>query len=304
MFSMEVFEGVACTPGEGKIAIVVSKFNKSITENLLKGALAKLRAFSVPEDSITVAWVPGAFELPHIAQRFALDTNYQAVICLGCVIKGETSHDEHINRAVSLEIARISAEYGIPIIFGLLTCNTKDQAIARSGMNESQRDKAADPTPGNKGAEAAQAALEMLHLLEILPPLEEEDEDEEEELTIVSNKTARLKKFAPEEKFVSDFDVNDDENDDEEDDSDWYLHAGSEPAERENADFSGKRGTPRDNGRKESFGRSESSGKSGFSKGGNGKGGYNKGNSFKGNSSGKGNSGKKGPKFGGKKPKK
>ncbi len=282
---MEVYEGVACTPGEGKIAIVVSKFNRSITDNLLKGALAKLKEYSVSDESITVAWVPGAFELPHVAQRFALDTEYQAVICLGCVIKGETSHDEHINRAVSLEIARISAEFGIPIAFGLLTCNTKEQAIARSGMNESERDKAINPTPGNKGAEAAEAVLEMLHLLEILPPLE----DDEEEFPASSFSGEKFTQVQDTDNFVSDFGAEDGEDEDEDgSEAGWYMHAGSDRSGQKT--FTGKKDYDRPKDKKD--------GKGHFHKGSDRpyKGGSNKGGGYKGGS-GKGH-------FGGKKPKK
>ena len=173
---MQVYEGNVCPPGPGKIAIVVARFNATITEQLLEGAVRVLRDNSVNDEDIWVVRVPGAFELPTLAQRLALDENVQAVICLGCVIKGETSHDEHINRAVSLELARIGSENGIPVIFGLLTCNTVEQALARSGQGEQSHDKVADPTVGNKGAEAAAAALEMLYLLQQLPELPEEEE--------------------------------------------------------------------------------------------------------------------------------
>ena len=109
---MTEFEGFPCAPGDvGKIAIVVSKLNRTITDRLLEGALAKLRQYMVSEDQITVVRVPGAFELPTLAQRFAADEEYAAVICLGCVIKGETRHDEYINSAVSSELARIGSEY-------------------------------------------------------------------------------------------------------------------------------------------------------------------------------------------------
>ena len=132
---MTEYEGFPCAPGDvGKIAIVVSKFNRTITDRLLEGALAKLRQYMVSEDQITVVRVPGAFELPTLAQRFASDEEYAAVICLGCVIKGETRHDEYINSAVSAELARIGSEYCLPVIFGVLTCDTVQQAEARSGV--------------------------------------------------------------------------------------------------------------------------------------------------------------------------
>ena len=111
----------------------------------------------VADDAIDVAWVPGAWEIPLLAQRFAESRKYAAVLCLGAVIRGETTHDVHINRQVSLSLGRISLETGIPVLFGVLTCNNLEQAIHRSGGNV-----------GNKGIECAQAALEMASLLEQL----------------------------------------------------------------------------------------------------------------------------------------
>ncbi len=169
---MPTFEGTLCPPPKGYIAIVVARFNRSITSRLLDGALAKLKKHKVHDEDIKVVWVPGAYELPLIANYFARDVNCLAIICLGCVIKGETSHDEHINRAVSMSLNDASAKFGTPIIFGVLTCNTVEQAIARSGGKEQSRDKTVDPTAGNKGAEAAEAALEMIDLMTELPRIE------------------------------------------------------------------------------------------------------------------------------------
>jgi len=166
---MIIYEGTACPPEKGYIAIVVSKFNRTITQRLLDGALATLKKYKVREEDIRISWVPGAFEIPLIARRFADDEDCQAVICLGAVIRGETSHDEHINRAVSLEIAKITTETNKPAVFGVLTCNTVEQAEARSGAKEQTKDKAVDPTAGNKGAEAAEVALEMIDLLSEIP---------------------------------------------------------------------------------------------------------------------------------------
>ena len=116
---MIIYEGTACPPEKGYIAIVVSKFNRTITQRLLDGALATLRKHKVHEEDVRVSWVPGAFEIPLIARRFADHEECRAVICLGAVIRGETSHDEHINRAVSLEIAKIATETGKPaVMFG------------------------------------------------------------------------------------------------------------------------------------------------------------------------------------------
>ena len=141
-------------PAESRFAIVVSRYNESITAKLLEGAVRTLTAAGVPDENIEVAWVPGAWEIPLIAAEAACGERFTAVICLGAVIRGETTHDEHINRHVSLSLGQISIETGVPVAFGVLTCNTLEQAIHRSGGNV-----------GNKGEEAASAALEMANLL-------------------------------------------------------------------------------------------------------------------------------------------
>ncbi|MCL2743408.1 MAG: 6,7-dimethyl-8-ribityllumazine synthase [Planctomycetaceae bacterium] len=168
---MHTFEGRVCPPPEGYIVVTVSSFNKTITQRLLDGALAKLRENSVRDQDIRIVWVPGAFEIPFIAGYFARDADCLAVICLGAVIKGETSHDQHINRVVSMGINEMACHFGTPIIFGVLTCDTVEQAEARSGIIESTRDKVISPAPGNKGAEAAEAALEMIDLMTELPQI-------------------------------------------------------------------------------------------------------------------------------------
>jgi 6,7-dimethyl-8-ribityllumazine synthase len=145
-------------PITGRYAIIVSRYNEHITSKLLTGALETLRAGGVADDSIDVAWVPGAWEIPLVAQRMALSEQYVAVLCLGAVIKGETTHDEHINRQVSMNLGEIALESDIPVLFGVLTCNTVEQAIHRAGGNA-----------GNKGQECAEAALEMVRLLSKLP---------------------------------------------------------------------------------------------------------------------------------------
>lgn len=145
-------EGNLSAP-EGQLAIIVSRYNESITRKLLEGAVATLTEKGVRDDQIDVAWVPGAWEIPVAAQRMA-SGGYQAVICLGAVIRGETTHDQHINRAVSLGLTEVSLASGVPVLFGLLTCDTLEQAIHRSGGNV-----------GNKGSECALAALEMINLL-------------------------------------------------------------------------------------------------------------------------------------------
>ncbi|MBR4834374.1 MAG: 6,7-dimethyl-8-ribityllumazine synthase [Thermoguttaceae bacterium] len=224
---MNEYEGYVCAPGDaGKIAIIVARFNQTITEKLLEGALAKLREHMVAEDQISVVRVPGCFEIPTIAERFASDEDYIAVICLGCVIKGETSHDEHINRAVSLQLARIGAEYGIPVIFGVLTCNTVEQALARSGQLEVSKDKAVDVQPGNKGSEAAEAALEMIDLLGKLPELKYEDEDDDFAAESIERNAARYARGDFEPVDVDPNDLIEIDDEDEEDGGDWFFRGG------------------------------------------------------------------------------
>ncbi|MBI2826128.1 MAG: 6,7-dimethyl-8-ribityllumazine synthase [Planctomycetia bacterium] len=143
---------------QAQLAIVVSRYNESVTSRLLAGALETLAAQGVRDEQIAVAWVPGAWEIPVVAARLAASGQFAAVLCLGAVIRGETTHDQHINRAVSLQLAELSVRSGLPVLFGLLTCDTLEQAIHRSGGNV-----------GNKGSECALAALEMLHLLGQLP---------------------------------------------------------------------------------------------------------------------------------------
>ena len=141
-----------------RFAIVVARWNETITRKLLDAAVAKLTEHGVPDDAIDVAWVPGSMEIPLAAQRLAASIRYAAVICLGAVIRGETTHDQHINRAVSLAITQIGLDTGVPVLFGVLTCETMEQAIHRAGGNV-----------GNKGAECAEAALHMAALLKNLP---------------------------------------------------------------------------------------------------------------------------------------
>ena len=137
-----------------RIGIVVSRWNESITSRLFDGAIETLARRDVPDQAIDVAYVPGAWEIPVVAQRMANSGRYHAVICLGAVIRGETTHDQHINRAVTLSIADIALRHDLPVLLGLLTCETLEQAIQRSGGNV-----------GNKGAECADAALEMIGLM-------------------------------------------------------------------------------------------------------------------------------------------
>jgi 6,7-dimethyl-8-ribityllumazine synthase len=148
-----VFEG-ELTASDGYFAVVVSRYNQAITSKLLAGALETLLENGVSDAKIDVAWVPGAWEIPLVARRMATSGRYAAVICLGAVIRGETTHDQHINRAVSLGLGEAGMHSGVPVLFGVLTCETLEQAIHRSGGNV-----------GNKGSECALAALEMVSLL-------------------------------------------------------------------------------------------------------------------------------------------
>lgn len=150
---MAEFHGAPTSPS-GRLAVVVSRYNESVTSRLLEGARATLAEKGVPPDGIDVAWTPGAFEIPLVADRMAVSGRYQAVICLGAVIRGETTHDQHINRAVSLSLMKSSVRSGVPVLFGVLTCETLEQALQRAGGRV-----------GNKGSEAALAALEMIDLL-------------------------------------------------------------------------------------------------------------------------------------------
>jgi 6,7-dimethyl-8-ribityllumazine synthase len=139
--------------GNLSIAIAVSRFNSLITERLLAGALEGLEECGVAVDRVAVAWVPGSFELPYAARRFATTGAYDAVICLGCVIKGETDHDVYINQQTARGIAAVGEDTGVPAIFGVITTNTLEQALAR-----------AEEGTTNKGYEAALTAVVMANL--------------------------------------------------------------------------------------------------------------------------------------------
>lgn len=140
------------------MGVVVSRYHTTITENLLQGCLSTLTDHGVSAAAIDVAWVPGAWELPVAAQRLAATGNYQAVICLGAVIRGETTHDQFINMQVSQSLGQIALQHDVPVLFGLLTCQSVEQALDRSGGRT-----------GNKGSECALAALEMASLMSKLP---------------------------------------------------------------------------------------------------------------------------------------
>lgn len=141
-----------------RFAVAVSRFNELVTAQLLDGALDCLRAHGVAEDDIDVVWVPGAFELPLVARRLASSGDFDALICVGAVIRGETSHFEHVAGQAASGIRSAGQETGVPVIFGVLTTDTLEQAMDRAGGKH-----------GNKGWDAAMAAMEMASLLEQLP---------------------------------------------------------------------------------------------------------------------------------------
>jgi 6,7-dimethyl-8-ribityllumazine synthase len=143
--------------GDDSVAIVVSRFNELITQRLLAGAVDTLRRHGLPDERITVVHVPGSFELPLIAQRLAHGGKFQAVICLGAVIQGETTHHEYINHQMAGGLMEAGLTSGIPVLFGVLTCQSMDQALDRAGGKA-----------GNKGVEAALAAIEMIDVLKRL----------------------------------------------------------------------------------------------------------------------------------------
>ncbi|MCS5349077.1 6,7-dimethyl-8-ribityllumazine synthase [Staphylococcus aureus] len=140
-----------------KIAIVVSRFNDFITGRLLEGAKDTLIRHDVQENNIDVAFVPGAFEIPFVAKKLAASGNYDAVITLGCVIRGATSHYDYVCNEVAKGVSKVNDQTDVPVIFGILTTESIEQAVERAGTKA-----------GNKGAEAAVSAIEMANLLKVI----------------------------------------------------------------------------------------------------------------------------------------
>jgi 6,7-dimethyl-8-ribityllumazine synthase len=140
-----------------KFALVVSRFNEFITNRLVEGARDGLLRHGVGEDDITIAWTPGCFEIPLIAKRLAVSEQYDSVICLGAVIRGETPHFEYVASEVTKNISRVSLDTGLPVIYGIITADTLEQAIQRAGTKE-----------GNKGFHAAVSAIEMANLVKAI----------------------------------------------------------------------------------------------------------------------------------------
>jgi len=147
------FEGVLLGKGL-KFGLVVSRFNEFITEKLVEGAQDALLRHGVGQEDIDIAWVPGSFEIPLVAKRLAQTKRYDAVICLGAVVRGGTPHFEYIAAEVSKGIAKVGLETGLPIIYGVITADTLEQAIERAGTKM-----------GNKGFDAAVTAIETVNLL-------------------------------------------------------------------------------------------------------------------------------------------
>jgi 6,7-dimethyl-8-ribityllumazine synthase len=139
---------------KARFAIIVSRFNEFITSRLLEAAVDTLERHGCPRGEITAIWVPGSWELPLTAKKCAQSGKYDAVICLGCIIRGETPHFDHVSNEAAKGIAQASMETGVPIVFGVLTTNTLDQAVHRAGAKN-----------GNKGADFALTAIEMVNLL-------------------------------------------------------------------------------------------------------------------------------------------
>ena len=150
---MNIIEGKLISR-EAKIGIIVSRFNEFIGSKLLSGAIDCLKRHDIEDDNITVAWVPGAFEIPLIAKKMAMTKKYDAIICLGAVIRGSTSHYDYVCAEVSKGIASVSLETGIPVMFGVLTTDTIEQAIERAGTKA-----------GNKGYDCAASAIEMINVI-------------------------------------------------------------------------------------------------------------------------------------------
>ena len=149
---MKTFEGTLDAAGL-RFAIVVSRFNEMVSRQLVEGARDCLRRHSADDDQLTLAWVPGAWEIPLVAQRLARSGEFDALICLGAVIRGATAHFDYVAGQAATGVARAALDTGVPITFGILTTDTVDQALERAGLKA-----------GNKGFDAALAAIEMANL--------------------------------------------------------------------------------------------------------------------------------------------
>ncbi|MCI9620874.1 MAG: 6,7-dimethyl-8-ribityllumazine synthase [Dorea sp.] len=154
MRQIQVLEGKVVAPEGLKVGIIASRFNEIIVNKLLGGAVDGLVRHGVEEENITAAWVPGAFEIPVAASKMAKSGKYDAVICVGAVIRGDTSHYDYVCNEVSKGIAQVGLASGIPVLFGVVTTENIEQAIARAGSKA-----------GNKGYDCALSAIEMVNLM-------------------------------------------------------------------------------------------------------------------------------------------
>ena len=154
MSDIKTIEGVF-TSGKGNYALVVGRWNSFVVEHLLEGALDTLRRHGIPESQVTIVRAPGAFEIPLVCKKIAQKGNVDAIIALGAVIRGGTPHFEYVAGECTKGIAQVSMEHGVPISFGVLTVDSIEQAIERSGTKA-----------GNKGEEAAMSAIEMVNLID------------------------------------------------------------------------------------------------------------------------------------------
>jgi 6,7-dimethyl-8-ribityllumazine synthase len=153
-----VYEGTFAPP-PGRFALVAARFNQFVVEHLVSGALDCLKRHGVADDAIDLVWVPGSYEIPLVARRLAAGGGYAALVCLGAVVRGETGHYDHVAGEAAKGVAQAALATGVPVVFGILTCDTLEQAINRAGAKS-----------GNKGFEAALTAIEMVNLLRRLPP--------------------------------------------------------------------------------------------------------------------------------------
>ncbi len=154
MRQIQVLEGKVVAPEGMKVGIVASRFNEIIVNKLLGGAVDGLVRHGVEEENITAAWVPGAFEIPLAASKMARSGKYDAVVCVGAVIRGDTSHYDYVCNEVSKGVAQVGLATGIPVLFGVVTTENIEQAIARAGSKA-----------GNKGYDCALSAIEMVNLM-------------------------------------------------------------------------------------------------------------------------------------------
>ncbi|MBR6769985.1 MAG: 6,7-dimethyl-8-ribityllumazine synthase [Lachnospiraceae bacterium] len=157
MREIQIIEGKVVAKKEMKVGIVAARFNEIIVNKLLGGAVDGLVRHGVEEENITAAWVPGAFEIPVVAAKMAQSGKYDAIICLGAVIRGDTTHYDYVCSEVSKGVAQVGLNTGLPVLFGVITTENIEQAIARAGSKA-----------GNKGYDCAISAIEMVNLMEQL----------------------------------------------------------------------------------------------------------------------------------------